>query len=990
MLKLMGVALVSGLVLGCSGNSSSSRGGENTEETGTVSGQVGAASESVRVTLVDLTFEGQPSRVEADSGELQFDGIYTATSATGSYLINLTTEDFGSNQLLISTDPDSAGTYLCELPQGCGDIGYKGRVAFRSNDLFPYDIRAGVGKLAAGMSVNINWVTDLASSLATSVFTDEVLNVNGKSDRNDVGEGVDTHRTGFYNEYTIELANLHVSKLFSVSDIISVTPIGPSKLTQATNLKSAQLEESLFYGALISAFPLLIENRGVSYSELLGIITDDLLERQGQLLQKDSLNDVTSLDDIFSTAENLLRANINYFESLDAEVPSAARAALNKIINLRSTLILNAETDVYVDVPAELASWQTNIEKAKAFIEDLSAAIKNFTGKDANQASFIDPNHSARLTQYFDAHENAYDSLSPKLFNALQDVMFGVQYLTDCINNACPTSNLSTSGSGVTVTYSATAKKLAFSSGSLTLSYFPVKQSDSDVGPYAAFDIELSDGSLTLGGETFSWKRDDISDATSEEQPYVRLVYNDEYSVVPPFLDFSHPNHEEPTQITVVWPNLSFTSDIGNGTEDSGEHEITVLFETNLVGVSDPFDDQLELRYNPLTVVFWLKSVFDDGSGAIDLDFNVPLVNTNALQMELRTSNALIFYPPAKWPDTNNFFDGRDDPKATISDMLSIYRGTETVGSTVVDIYDEKLITSNYVSRVRVYPYDSSQNVTLTQACFISTGIGNSAAGSDSCSDFTRLAGDVSLTSLLETKFSAPVDSVTYQIPSHGNYLIDLNEGADTLLREETDTSGSTQLTFEGLSSGIVYGPFTGTLSEPIELGIDFLNVLISSQMVEGAELRPIFLQSSLQRSVQDQYVAEVTFHTDVDYFVEQVPIGNDAQYIKLQYVVTKDENLDFYVEVGTFVIFRSDVVLSEASGPESAAALISTRVEYPEGDQQFGCGIQGRDELVAGDSCEALAYLRIRGALVGTVREERPNVFVVRFVDGSWMVLGE
>lgn len=988
MLKLMGVALIGGLILGCSGNSSSTRGGDNDEDTDIVSGQVGTSSSNVRLSAVNLTFEGQASKVENDSGEIEFDGVYTSTSTSGSYILSLDKETFGSSKLFISTDPDHAGTYLCESPLGCENIAYKALASFSSSSNLPYEIRAGVGELVGGMTVNINWITDLASSLATSVYTDEVSNVEGVSDRDDIGAGVETHRTGLYNEYTIELANLHVSKLFSVSDIISITPIGPSKITQETNLKSAQLEESLFYGALVAALPVLIEKRGVSYSELLDEITDDFLTRQGQLLQKDTLDSKISLDDVLSISEDLLVDNIKYSEGLGATIPAAARAALSKVKSLRSTLKLNVETNIEIDVPEALSNWKNNIDQAKAFITDLSAAIKNFAGEDSSQPSFIDPVHSARLTQYFEGHEEVYNSLLPKVYKALRDVMFGVQYLADCINEACPASNLT--ASGATVAYSSSTKKVSFSNGDLVLTYIPVKASDSDQGPYAAFDIELSNGSLTVDDELFNWTEDFISDATSEEKPYIRLVYDDSYNVVPPFLGSGNPSVVEPSQITVVWPNISFFANIVGESGDTGEHEITVLFETNLVAVTDPLDENLELRYNPATAVFWLKSVYDDGSGKRDSILDVPLVNTNALQIEVRASNALTFYPPEKWPSNSIFFKDRPDSKTTINDLLSIYRGTENIGSQVVDIYDEKLKIYDYVARVRVYPYNSAEDVTLTQACFVTTGIGSPVGEGDQCSDLTRLAGNVSLTQLLNDKFAVPIDSLLYQIPSHGYYSVDLNEGSTELIRVETDSNDNENIVFQGLTPGVQYGPFTGVFAEPIELGIDALTVLLSSQMVEDEELRPVVIQSSLQRSVSDEFIIELIFHTDVDYFVEDVPVGSDAQFIKFQYAATKDENLNFNVEVGTFVIYRSNVVLTEASGEESVAGLLSTRVEYPEGDQNFGCGVLSRDELVAGDRCDALAYLRVRGALVGTVREERDGVFVARFVDGSWMVLGE
>ena len=53
-------------------------------------------------------------------------------------------------------------------------------------------------------------------------------------------------------------------------------------------------------------------------------------------------------------------------------------------------------------------------------------------------------------------------------------------------------------------------------------------------------------------------------------------------------------------------------------------------------------------------------------------------------------------------------------------------------------------------------------------------------------------------------------------------------------------------------------------------------------------------------------------------------------------------------------------------------------------------CGYANRDQLVAvTDSCDAVGYITFRNALVAVIREERPGVYVARFSDGSFILLG-
>ena len=53
-------------------------------------------------------------------------------------------------------------------------------------------------------------------------------------------------------------------------------------------------------------------------------------------------------------------------------------------------------------------------------------------------------------------------------------------------------------------------------------------------------------------------------------------------------------------------------------------------------------------------------------------------------------------------------------------------------------------------------------------------------------------------------------------------------------------------------------------------------------------------------------------------------------------------------------------------------------------------CGFFGRgNEPVADQKCDAIAYFTFRGLVTGSLREERDGVYVIRYIDGSFQILG-
>ena len=252
--KLTSVILIGLLLQACSGNSSSTRTVSNEEEEVGVSGRVGAAIWGSRISATPINNEGGPVRIINDSGNAVFDGAAAQSEQSGNYEITIDKEVVGDSLVFIATNDNGVVGYRCEEPSGCGTLTYNTYVNI-PGDL---DIRAGVGEVAADMVINVNWVTDVASSMARTVYIDAVTNGLSADDRQDISQAVlddvDTAKTGVYNEYTIELANLHVSELFGISDIIFVTPVGPSQMTTST-LSGGPLVEGLYFGSIVAALP---------------------------------------------------------------------------------------------------------------------------------------------------------------------------------------------------------------------------------------------------------------------------------------------------------------------------------------------------------------------------------------------------------------------------------------------------------------------------------------------------------------------------------------------------------------------------------------------------------------------------------------------------------------------------------------------------------------------------------------------------------------
>lgn len=962
---LRNLALVSACsfaLIGCSGNSSSVKDpGDDEEEVVKLNGVLDAYTSSAIVVSVGLDYQGQPAR-SATTGK--FDGKAAITSDLGKYEVDLVESLVGQPVLLIATNESDTAQYICQLVDGCGEINHEKLVDLDEG----YQVRAGVAEAAEGMQIQINWITDLASSFATTDYIDE-----------DGDEELETNKRGFYSEYSIELANRRLNELFNIDDVISTQPIAPADASDLIDLSSSQMVQAFYYGALLSSIQQIQQDRERDYLAVINDITAEFLSLDGQFYERDNASSRITLYEIFSAAEQVLTENIEKLDANGATINQEARMAAEDLSEKAAQMRNGRLTEVVISVPSSLSEWKGNIEEAKTFVDDLNERLLNFKGEDPTKASFIEGEYSDRLESYFDGHTEYYDAVVPNINVALNRLMDALLYYASCFNDndgeAGCNADLFKSG----FSWNADDETLDID-GTLTLSYKPDTNNDESRETFTTFDV-LLDGSLEVAESdqsdavTLTWNSDKNS-IGFDQDPTIRFIYEEEYKTLQTF------SVVEPSTIEISWPAVVFSPAVVNGEEV----DLLVLIETGLVAVKDPYDSSFEARYNPSGLNFWVRSDGEIKDTATQDGEEVLFRDQTAFASDLITVNPSLFYPDTKWPEFSNFFAKRPEAELVqeVDELLELYLSSSTVNIGTAD--DPNNVTVNYiefdvegagVTRHRLFPPEGDN--TGLQICSL---VDNDAAPADRevdiCSDVARLTGEIDMEAyidILNTSNQFDLQAV----PAHGVYRIDssaIKNGDGSVKDLPTDS---------------VIGPFSGALESTYELGIDSFSFTANNALIEGEgsdkRLKPTLVQGALIRKNKDFFEASLTFAYDYDFLVSNVAVGERAQSLTVGYGISYDNDSNFVIEVGSLVVFRAGVTLF---GDEQNVGLAATsRAEYEVGDEEGSCGAYNRNDNVSTGQCEAVAYLSFRGVLMATVREERPGVYIVRFVDGTWTMLG-
>lgn len=233
-------------------------------------------------------------------------------------------------------------------------------------------------------------------------------------------------------------------------------------------------------------------------------------------------------------------------------------------------------------------------------------------------------------------------------------------------------------------------------------------------------------------------------------------------------------------------------------------------------------------------------------------------------------------------------------------------------------------------------------------------------------------------------------------VPGEGVYFADLpteNNGQDLISFPEEETD------------------YLGTMFAPHVLGIDNIRLQIRPQLNNAdntASLAEVAFDMNLIRRGKNVI--------DIGLFIAYNPEQILNTESGLPYIAAGDNTESYYIaykttdtgdETGAFIFnwqgaqlvdgdnnskVLQDYDPSNANPEDNFLFNLGSDVAYGQGeakDDELRCGLLARGDS-SEVSCDAIAYLTFRGFVTGTIREERPGVFVARFVDGSWQILGK
>lgn len=923
--------LISISFAGCSGCSNSTQSSRNAVDY-YLSGFAGAKN----LTFSDIKFlnvDGKGQRGDISSS--------TVSNANGYFRLQIKKERLGKAMVVLA----KKGKYTrfrCELVSGCFDnIAYQD--ALKLDDSF--ELSAVVGGALENMIINTNWLTHLASAYAytTYVTDDGDLNTTSKP------------KSGVYSPYTIELANKQVSMLFGFGDIISMPITNPSNLAQLGGSSKQQEIDSIVAGAVLASMQSLAKAKNQTIAVWLNKVVDDFLKNKGQLYQKGG-SAHTSLFEIYQAAENLLVENRNHQQSLKKSVPSEVADAISALQQRRAGLKDGELTTVKAQ--STYTKFVTAMDSSKAFLTNLNQELINFYGQDPTKNSFVERAYAQAVTSHYENLKELYRTELAKGVDAdfitLQKLM---AYFASCIADTCDASSSVHSSS----IYNLAEKTLKYNN-SFDMTYIvkPRKEGDA-TSQIFDFTTKGSLSKITLGGEA-----------------YVRIRYDVPLEKVGKIGEsFSN---TQPVGFEFVWPEISVPKADGN--------IMKFAFSGKLLGVKDGLNASSKYHYNITKIK--LYSDIGNGLATCDSAFNADNCdNFTRIKFAAESAGGGSYYPDSYWPKFSGFFDennkaiskpylegvftpnsGSGFTKGSVYNGLFQYRkGSELInyaGKEQTVEYLDFWVKGQGANRTRLYSYVGREGYYGLQTC--------------------KLTGDnnTPLSSAWTVVGQACGDVTNAKATTKPNFVDLYNEGA--FKQFAINGRGVYEAQYGTFTPSATTQTVKGKLIEPFVLGIENLKLQVEHQLKDKPNA---IVKFDLTQRVQDVWEAAVSFGYDYQFLNGVVPAGLKTKSLYLAYLVKKKLNDDkkMRVELGSLFIFNGKDAIA---GNNSIAVQLASDVEFSEGNTRKACGLYQHGKLISKDDCTAVAYLSYRGALMATIREERPGIYVARYLDGSFIILGE
>ena len=284
------------------------------------------------------------------------------------------------------------------------------------------------------------------------------------------------------------------------------------------------------------------------------------------------------------------------------------------------------------------------------------------------------------------------------------------------------------------------------------------------------------------------------------------------------------------------------------------------------------------------------------------------------------------------------------------------------------------------LQRYRLLLIDGENERYNLQRCALILNSGNREVSG--CDAQIEVSGEPSLQNMLST-----LSDLSFIVPGRGSYQMQLNKQYDVVNDVEvasvTDFQANTAVTLDG------------ALVAPISLGVDLLTVRLAADLhnrnsgQEQEKIGPLIIDANLKVLAEDAYDVALSFGYDYQYLVDIVPTGEDAQSFYIAYQTGLVGN-GAPQEIGSFLVFRGGVSIAGGE-PESIGVFATSIAEYELTEENTGetaCAVANRDQNV--NDCDTVAYIGYKGSLMAIVREERDDVFVARFFNGDFVILGQ
>ncbi len=1001
---LLYITLFGLIVSGCSGSSSSYN--RKPAVVNKINGYVGASNIfQSTIYAVPIDVQGQPTLAEDDPNN--FSGSRT-TSNSKAYFVASVGEQESSKPVLFIANAlgEDKTTQRCELTGGCTQATFTANYPLANN----FKLNAAVSSVDNNSRVNINWITHLAADIGYTVYIDKEGDVSNHPIEPSANPAVPI--SGMYTPFTIERGNLWLSRQFDISDIISIRPIAPSALAEVSDLVSGLREQGIRYGALLSGGQKLAKEAALSGGQKLAKeaattdanITDDVSWLSSVVKQQRNnrgqfyVNHDTEFSKcrLYTAAEDVLRKNISNSIVLSSDVKGDANNALKKLKDGKDVFCAEDQKGVFTKVEVsieEIENWVDSFAQGKEFVDDLNKRILNMRcdgikqNGDENLDGFFDCDYVKRTQTYYQDLEDLYHNNKPKLVGALHEMRDDVTAFINCLNTSAKVSCASNE----------------YITNGLTYTMVPLEETAIKIGgatKYFAFDFRvIGTRELTANGISITFKapnKIENKEIEASEHNLLRVVYQgDNAYIVPARIAFEEKDGTppaagvEPLGFDFNFPNVELKS-------EPTQQDFKLYVSAKLIGVKPLLDATKAMHYNLTEVGIGLNIQGVKLGEIIEKNKTVELKDTAEFTFKAKFDDAANYYAKTLWPERDDFFKTESGvTEAAKKDFgtelftYSLQQNKEVLISATTDKdgnvsdqiygnadYFELEVTGLGANRFEVYQQDKKS---LFRNCSI-----DASATTDEEKEKDKVCTS---SEEVDPNFSL-IDDLIYSdrkylenfaVPGYGSYKPIIPDGI--------------QWDHSGVWNGNLEAEFAqGVSNMELRIAQEFVDTLSTGE-VKRAPAAILKIQGN--KKTETSWEVAVSTGYNYEYLVDVLPMGpKDTQSFYFSYFVNEytkaDGTKSFISELGSLSIIREGTSLFGLEAGSTVNATLASRVDYEIDKTSTDlCGYTKVVEKGAkAKTCNAIAYLTVRGKLVGTLRKEN-GLYVMRYSDGTFSILG-